>query len=358
MSQHFLLSKKARDFSLIKLLNWSDEDYFNFLKNIKFKDEDSRVCSECGAIKPPRFLKSRKQWRCRDCERSFSLFSGTVLANSKLTLRKIVLAMYLYSSETKGISMSQLSRDIDVSYKTAFTLLHKFKEAITQTEDLTPLKGHVQIDGGHFGGKPRSGQFRRVGKPEDIVAKIKLGKSQGAKRSRISRANLERKKRNRRIIINLRQLGPKGTGAVRTICRVAMAEDEKHVMSLIRRFVEPGTYIETDESSAYLQCSLGYKHETVQHSTEYSTIDGVNNNQAESFFSRMRRWEYGVSHRIEAKYMQDYANEFAWRENTRRYTQLEKLRCLAEKVLTSGLSRWWCGYWQGIKRNDEMLWKA
>lgn len=358
MSQHFLLSKKVRDFSLFKLIGWSEDDGFNFFKDLKFKALGSHLCPECGSIKPPRFLETRKQWRCRHCDRSFSLFSGTVLAKTKLSPMKILLAMYIYSSNTKGISASQLCRDMDVPYKTAFTLLHKFKEAITQTQDLSKLKGHVQIDGGHFGGKPRSGQFRRVGKPEDIAAKIKLGKSQGAKRSRMSRANFERRKRNRRIVMNIRQLGPKGEGANRTICRVVKAEDEKNAMSLIRTFVEPGTYIETDESPAYLQCAIGYKHESVQHSKEYSTIDGVNNNQAESFFSRMRRWEYGISHRLEAKYMQDYANEFAWREDTRRYTQMEKLQSLAEKVFISGVSRWWCGYWQGIKRDDEMIWEA
>ncbi|MCL4430250.1 MAG: IS1595 family transposase, partial [Chloroflexi bacterium] len=264
----------------------------------------------------------------------------------------------LYSSASKGLSASQLSRWIDVNYKTAFTILHKLRESITRSADKSPVSGTIHIDGGHFGGKPRSGQFRNKAKPEAIAEKIKLGKSQGARRSRMSRANYERRKRNRRIVMVIRQLGEMGKGALRTIVEVAHGETEKVVKSLTERYVTPGSLIQTDESPAYHSCCLRYRHEAVQHSTEYSTIDGVNNNQAESYFSRLRRFEYGVSHRMEAKYMRDYASEMAWREDFRRKSEFNRFKDIVERIMLNGLSRWWCGYWQGVKRESEMLWEA
>jgi hypothetical protein len=99
-----------------------------------------------------------------------------------------------------------------------------------------------------------------------------------------------------------------------------------------------------------------YTHKTVQHSLEYSTIDGVNDNQAESFFSRLWRYVLGVGLRVEPKYLKDIAVEMAWREDMRRETEGEKLRCLLKASFRYGLSVWWRGYWQGHHRPDELLW--
>lgn len=76
--------------------------------------------------------------------------------------------------------------------------------------------------------------------------------------------------------------------------------------------------VRTDECPVYISFSAHFKHETVEHSKEYSTINGVSNNQAESFFSRPRRSEYGVFHRMMARYMRDYMLEMAWREDNRK----------------------------------------
>ena len=112
--------------------------------------------------------------------------------------------------------------------------------------------------------------------------------------------------------------------------------------------VAPGSTIYSDENSAYTWLeSAGYIHEVVNHQEEFSTIEGVNENQAEAFFSRLRRYVLGVSHRIEPKYMLDYAVEMAWREDRRRKTEGQK-----NIALTVGLSKQhtskWRGYFQSI----------
>lgn len=93
---------------------------------------------------------------------------------------------------------------------------------------------------------------------------------------------------------------------------------------------------------------------TVQHSKEYSTSEGVNNNMAETWNSRMRRNEYGVSHGFRPKYLQDFACEFVWRENLRRASQKERMHHLIQGMMRASRSVWWTGYWQGRHRKGEL----
>lgn len=353
MAQHFLLSKKYRDISEYELSKFTEQDWFDYFRTLKFGNNNTSVCPECGSIDTHYFYKRQKRWRCKHCSRYFSLKSGTVWADSKLPLSKIAFIVEKFSSAANGISALRISHKANIQYKTAWVALHKLRESIIRTDDCSLLKGEVHVDGGHFGGKPRSGQFRLRAKPEEIAAKIKLGKSQGAKRSRGSRANFERKKRNRRIVMVAREVVP-GVGGIKTKVFISSAENEK-AAKYIAKHIEPGSLVRTDENSAYTSYSARFTHETVEHSKEYSTIDGVNNNQAESYFSRLRRCEYGVTHRMQARYMLDYATEMGWREDFRRKTAKEKFDDLLFRTLSIGLSRWWRGYWQGYRREDEIL---
>ena len=92
----------------------------------------------------------------------------------------------------------------------------------------------------------------------------------------------------------------------------------------------------------------------VNHSIEFSTDEGVNNNHAESYFSRMRRMVFGQVHRVTPKYMLDYVTEVAWREDWRRIQTSEQVRCLI-RMSTYSASQWWRGYWQGKKRKEEVF---
>ncbi|MFA1287888.1 transposase [Xanthomonas axonopodis pv. nakataecorchori] len=142
---------------------------------------------------------------------------------------------------------------------------------------------------------------------------------------------------------------------MRSIAAVAKSENDKDAANLIARYVSPDAIIMTDESPAYATVSATNTHFAVKHSEEYVTADGVNENQAESFFSRLRRWEYGVSHGVRTTYLADYANEMVWREDVRRCSIRTQVELLLEKALTVGHSRWWRGYYQGKRRGAEIL---
>ena len=357
MSQHFLLSKKVRDFSLIDIMQISTElDALKFLAQIRWGSFKEQVCSDCGVIDSHYFRPKYKQWRCKHCEHVFSVTSRTLFHSRKIKLRKLLLAIFLFSTSSKGMSASALSRKIGICHNSALILMHKLREGIVQHQDLTSLSGKVEIDGTYVGGKPRKDRVKNHKDKKAIADKIESNGKNRARKSPNQRRNYVRRLKYRRLIIVLREIHKeKGKGAKRTIIVLTKGEREEFVVPIVKRFVTPGTEIQTDENPAYNSLSSSYDHFVVNHSHEYSTIDGINNNQAESYNSRLKRWINGVSHRVMPDYIYDYACEIAWREDMRRKTEKERFMDVLKKAFKSGPSIFWKGYFQGFRRNDEML---
>jgi hypothetical protein len=84
----------------------------------------------------------------------------------------------------------------------------------------------------------------------------------------------------------------------------------------------------------------------VNHSQEYKSEDGACTNEAESYFSRLRRSQYGIHHRIAGPYLYQYANEMAWREDNRRVPNGMQWRWITTAALAHPVSQKWAGYWQ------------
>ncbi|WP_188381587.1 IS1595 family transposase [Oxalicibacterium faecigallinarum] len=361
MAQHFLLTSASRDLCAYDIAGWSEEDAFWFFVEQRWGGRDVQTCPSCGAIDSHYFRAKRRQWRCKHCDRCFSVTSGTPFDSRKMSFHKMMLGIALYLSGAKGKSAVQLSREINVNFKTAFAFIGKLRECLLRNRSVEKLTGQVQIDGGHFGGKPRKKNYRNRPDHAAIAGKVEgiLNpelKSRRRKRSyAYSKENIERRKK-RRIVMVFRDVYPeKGQGARRTIVSVAMSENERDAIELAHRYIGEDAYIWTDENPAYGQLAAWWEHEAVPHSEMFQTPEGVNDNQAESFFSRLRRCEYGTVHRIEPKYLMDLANEMAWREDVRRMSERQKLTDLFCKIMKNGLSRWWRGYFQGHHREMELL---
>ncbi len=142
-------------------------------------------------------------------------------------------------------------------------------------------------------------------------------------------------------------------GAVRSIVSVARAENEEWVLPMAHAYIDPGAHVMTDESHAFVKLSMTWQHSTVNHAEVFSD-NGVSNNQAESFFARLRRMN-AATRRMTPKYLDDYANEIAWREDRRRMPALQKVNELLGFCLQRRESNWWRGYWQGRNRPQEIL---
>lgn len=362
MTQHFLKSSRLRDFTAFDAGLMSEEEAHWMIVEARWGSREQLCCPKCGTIRKHYYRIKQKRWRCADCGDYFSVTTGTPFQDRKMSHRKLLIGIMHFIHSANGISHHALSRHLDVQVKTAQAFVGKLREAIYGVQPKIRMSGTVQIDGGYFGGRPRSGRVRKKS-PEAIakhVEEMLKKKAEGGKRPRpkSSRANWKRRQK-RRVIMVLRELFPeKGKGARVTIVAVCQSENETDAISLASHYVAPGAQIMTDENPAYNRLSIRYQHDTVEHAVEFSTIDGINDNQAESYFSRLRRHVLGVAHRIEPKYMADIAIEMAWREDMRRSTEREKLGALFHAIFTNGLSQWWRCYWQGYHRNGEILWRA
>lgn len=329
----------------------SEDDCFWHFTEARFGNRETFSCTECGTIDKHYFRANRRKWRCRHCEHEFSCTTGTALQDRKITFKKLLMAVTIFVSSAKGCAALHMSRMLKVQPKTAFVLLGKFRECLARSADLKPLSGTVEVDGGHFGGRPRSGRVRKKPTANAIAEKVKqmMNRQQGIRtgtRPSMTRANIERRK-NRRIVFVMRQhSGQAGHGASRTIVAVVNKEEAAAVVPVIEANVVRGSTIMSDENAAYTHLSANYKHEVVNHGIEYSTVDGVNENQAESYFSRLRRSVVGVTHNCRPKYLGDTAWEMGWREDVRKTPEGKKSQLLLKAACSNGLSVKWRGYWQ------------
>src|SRR5690606_18534740 len=157
-------------------------------KEARWGDDDPS-CPKCGN-QDHYWLQTRKQWRCKACNHSFSITSGTIFANHKMPLKNYLAAIAIYSNAVKGISALQLSRDLDVQYKTAFVLAHKLRESLVDANP-AQLEGEVEMDGAYVNKHVRPRNNRA---------------------DRIDRRLRENQNPNKRAVIVLRQRGEKGEG--------------------------------------------------------------------------------------------------------------------------------------------------
>ena len=119
MAQHFLLSPAAKTLSLAKVMRMSEDEARNAFKAIRYAETDGEpYCPKCGCL-DHYFLKTRKVYKCKGCSKQYSLTSGTIFHSRKLQVRDILAAIAIFINGSKGYSALQLSRDIDVDYKTA-----------------------------------------------------------------------------------------------------------------------------------------------------------------------------------------------------------------------------------------------
>ena len=338
MSQHFLLSAKSRTLSVRRVMEMTDADAFQVFKELRWGAGEEVACPVCGVIDRHYFRTDRKQWCCKACAHTFSVTAGTIFANHKLPLKVYLTAIALYTNAVKGISALQLSRDLGVQYKTAFVLAHKFRESLMEQRDDQPLAGEIHMDGAYV-----NGYVRPKNRKED----------------RIDRRLAVNQRPDKRCVFVMRQkietVGSEIRGANKTLTFIIKAENQADVSNLANAFVEKGSVICVDESNAYDVLHAKFDTRRVNHSQEYRAEDGTTNNLAESYFSRFRRMQYGQTHKFGNLYLANYANEAAYREDTRRWTNGAIFTDITRKCAHTRTSRNWCGYWQGNKRTEERL---
>jgi transposase-like protein len=316
MAQHFLLSAQARTLSLAKVLRLSDAEAYQTFKAIRWADTNGEpVCPRCGCAAVYEF-RARRIFKCKACERQFSITSGTIFASRKLAIRDYLAAIAIFVIGAKGYPALQLSRDLGVAYKTAFVLAHKLREAMAAETADAKLSGVVEVDGAYFGGYVRPENYAEVRRDR------RLSEHQTGKRKAV-------------VVMRSR----KG----RTLPFVFKGEADA-LPTVVERVV-PGSTVHADESPVWDRLRDLFALKRINHSVAFSD-EGACTNQAESYFSRLRRAEIGTHHHISGRYLHAYAREMAWREDHRRLHNGGQFLAVVGAALAHPVSCQWKGYWQ------------
>ncbi|MDP1544392.1 MAG: IS1595 family transposase [Anaerolineales bacterium] len=331
MAQHFLLSAKARSLSLMQIFTLTDEAAFDLFRESRWGEGDP-ICPSCGCIDSHYFINTRKQWRCKDCNHTFSVTSGTLFAHHKLPLRVYIGAVALFTNTAKGFSALQLSRDLDVQYKTAFVLMHKIRESLIDA-NAEKLTGTVEIDGAYVNSYVR---------PEN------------EKEDRKDLRLVENQNPNKRCIITIRERGEEGEGAAKTKTFVVKSENQADIKKLAIQHIDGMATIHADDAKCYDALHAKFDMKRVNHQEHYKGDNGECTNQAESYFSRFRRMHKGQVHKMGNQNLPAYANEVAYREDTRRMSTGEIFTDITTRCANKPTSRNWCGYWQGNKTIEKL----
>lgn len=316
MAQHYLLSSAAKTLSLASVFRMSDDEAFETFKAIRWAATAGQpACPKCESTAVYTYA-ARKIFKCKACNAQFSVTSGTIFANRKLAIRDYLAAIALFVNGAKGVSALQISRDLKVHYRTAYVLCHKLRESMAAKQLTWTLHGEVEIDGSYYGGKIRQ---------ENKVSE------------RVDRRLRHNQTGKRKAVVVMRERGG------RTL-PVVFASEAASVPFIADR-VAPGSKVFADEASVWDALGIRFETKRINHSIAFSD-DGACTNQAESYFSRLRRSEIGVHHRIADKYLGQYASEMAWREDARRKSNGEQYRMVLSAALAHPVSHKWAGYTQ------------
>lgn len=271
----------------------------------RFNDEDAArehlenllwphgpVCPHCGGAERNSRLNGKAHRPgllfCGDCRSQFSVTVGTVFESSKVKLHKWVYAVHLMCASKKGISSKQLERMLGVSYKTAWFMSHRIREAmnIEPTGQMGNDGGPVEVDETYWGNTGKHQPGARGGDHKMKIVSL-VDRETGTKRS------------------------------------VHVADvTAKTLVPIMKKHIAKQAALLTDESKVYTKVGREFaSHDTVNHSIdEYVNPirPWITTNTVESSFALLKRGLTGTFHSISEQHLQRYAVEFDYRWNTRR----------------------------------------
>lgn len=253
------------------------------------------VCPHCGVINHAYKLEGDAHraglYKCADCREQFTVTVGTVFERSKIALHVWLQAVHLMCASKKGISAKQLERMLGVTYKTAWFMSHRIREAMTTNP--TNLLGGP----GSSGIVEADETFWGTAKAEDGTKyPAKTGGGYAPKMKIFSLVERHGEKRTIHVpTVNAATLGP-----------------------ILKAQVSKSARLMTDEATYYKRVGKHFaSHESVNHSKEEYARGDVSSNTAESSFAILKRGLVGTFHSVSEQHLQRYAHEFDFRWNTR-----------------------------------------
>ena len=291
---------------------------------------DGPRCTKCGQAEPYAITRKSKTknlvkslYKCRDCKRQFSATVGTIFEDSKIALSKWLAALFLMCSSKKGISAHQLYRMLDLgSYRSAWFMAHRIREAMRDKGLLEPLTGTVKADETYVGARTRRGHrihHERI--QDEIEMGLRPKRADWCKEKQIVFGMVERGGKVRTMVV------PEATGAT--------------LRPIMNRMIDlQHARLITDGHAAYRRAREQFDHHVIDHELEYVRDGGIHTQNIEGCWSILKRGVFGTFHHVGEGYLPTYLHEFEYRFNRRKMGDAERFAALMSQ--TQGRVTWFC----------------
>ena len=331
--QHFLLSAAACTLSPLEIARLTEAEAYDVYKAIRFSENGGEpFCpyregeQDCGSTRVYELSVKRRGtpvYKCAVCRKQFTVTSGTTFASRKMSIRNILYAVAVFVNGVSGVAALRLRREVRCSYKTAFILEHKLREALMDGRESRLLAGEVEVDSISFDPHHRQANLEKD-------RKNKTGKDFNKDRTR--------------LIVIARERGPQGESRMTVV-----SKSESHGAPFVLGVVDPAATLIRDQGN---WPGFGRNKRLVVNHSKGLNIDGVHTNHVESVNSRIRRAARGVYYRIREQNLDLYGEEILWREDYRRLDNAEQWKRVLGAATHHPVSRRFKGYWQRHLASD------
>lgn len=244
------------------------------------------------------------KYKCKNTGKYFNVRTATIFEDTKMPLQKWFMALYIFSSHKKGISSHQLAKDLDITQKSAWFVLHRLRYAFDHPVFKSKMGSTVEVDETYIGGKETNKHSNKKNK----------GSQGGA---------------NKAAIVGIVERG----GFLQAQYVSGISSDV--IEFLVEKNVEPGTEVMTDTAQPFKRLAQNFVHSSVNHSLKEYVNGKCHTNTIEGFWSLFKRGLDGIYHQVSFKHVQRYAHEFVLRYNSRKFNENQRFNL----VLTNMVGR-------------------